>query len=474
MKLRTFTSEDQDMFAQLSGDYNPIHMDAVAARRYLFGSPIVHGIHSLFWGLDSWLEGIEGNVDLRVINAVFLKPNRVGEEVSLSLKNVDEGNIRIELLSGRSVETRIDVGWAVSERLNLEGFETHFPPKLQPRALSEHEIENESGVLDLYLNLEAAVKMFPRLMKCVSPLQIAILLGTSRIIGGECPGLRSLYSELRLSATQSREIKGLKYQVTQFDKRFRLVSMEITAPGMTGVIKAFVRPAPQGQDSYSMLKTLVSSDEFAEQRALIVGGSRGLGEVSAKLLAAGGATVKITYQRGREDACRVEEEIVSGGGLAQSLFFDVLGDQTNLSDCLENGWNPTHLYYFATPFIAQGTKGVFSPSLFRKFCDYYVVGLQRIFDQLSASGLHGVFYPSSVFVEELPPNMGEFAAAKMAGEALCAFLEKNRQGVVFYRPRLPKMATDQVASIRPAKEANPASSILDHLRSFRDTSVVIG
>lgn len=91
MKNRTFTSEDQIAFAELSGDYNPLHIDAIAARRLLFGSPVVHGINALLWGLDCYLEDRAENVELHSIKAVFLKPIKVGEEVSLSLKNESVG-----------------------------------------------------------------------------------------------------------------------------------------------------------------------------------------------------------------------------------------------------------------------------------------------------------------------------------------------------------------------------------------------
>ena len=39
---RVFTMDDQRAFARLSGDCNPLHVDAVRARRLLFGGPVIH------------------------------------------------------------------------------------------------------------------------------------------------------------------------------------------------------------------------------------------------------------------------------------------------------------------------------------------------------------------------------------------------------------------------------------------------
>jgi 3-hydroxybutyryl-CoA dehydratase len=41
---RTITQADVVLFAGLSGDYNPIHMDHDAARRGAFGQPVAHGL----------------------------------------------------------------------------------------------------------------------------------------------------------------------------------------------------------------------------------------------------------------------------------------------------------------------------------------------------------------------------------------------------------------------------------------------
>ena len=49
MIRHTFTVEDVAAFASLSGDFNPVHVDVVAARRSLFGAAVVHGAYLALW-----------------------------------------------------------------------------------------------------------------------------------------------------------------------------------------------------------------------------------------------------------------------------------------------------------------------------------------------------------------------------------------------------------------------------------------
>ena len=58
MTQRIFTSDDQLAFAKLSGDYNPLHLDPVLARRLIFGHQVVHGVHALLWSLDDHLKSL--------------------------------------------------------------------------------------------------------------------------------------------------------------------------------------------------------------------------------------------------------------------------------------------------------------------------------------------------------------------------------------------------------------------------------
>ena len=182
--------------------------------------------------------------------------------------------------------------------------------------------------------------------------------------------------------------------------------------------------------------------------------------------------MRLSYCRGRSDAERVVREIVSHAGTASYFACDVQSDgDEGLAD-LADGWRPTHLYYFATPHITAGSSGALSTSRFRTFCDFYVTGFFRMVTQLRAlsSPVKHIFYPSTVYLDDMPDTLVEYVLAKAAGEATCDFLRKHQAGLVVYRPRLPRLATDQTASLLPQDLRDGVSTILEHLRRFCEAS----
>ena len=468
MYSRIFTTENQNAFAKLSGDFNPLHIDIVSARRLLFGSTVVHGIHSLLWALDCWLNDKNDFYQINSLKVTFPKPIRVGEKVSLSVKSVKGNDLKIILNSGDSIVTRIKVNLIKIEKLNIDKLNPSFPEKLPARLLNDLELEKDSGSLEMFFHVETMKKLFPNLVRCVSGLQIAEIISTTRLVGMKCPGKNSIFSELHLSRTLSNANKGLNYEVVELDKRFKLLDIKIDSPEMTGYIKAFNRPEPLEQASYLDIKKQIENCEFADQRALIIGGSRGIGEVATKLLCAGGADVKFTYFRGKEDAQAIVDDIVLNGGNTDYFQYDVLNPLIDSQVISKDTWFPTHLYYFATPFIFSGLAGKFSFELFTKFCAYYIEGFLKTVNLLKESDLKFIFHPSSVAVSELPTDMGEYSAAKLAGETLCSFIEKTQNGVTVYKPRFPRMATDQTVSVAHVTNHDPVPILLNELRLFRD------
>ncbi|MCA9402867.1 MAG: SDR family NAD(P)-dependent oxidoreductase [Candidatus Omnitrophica bacterium] len=467
MTTRRFTLADQLAFAGLSGDNNPLHVDAVAARRLLFGAPVVHGIHTLLWALECGLTDTDAPLIIRSLKAVFSRPVRVGSEVGLRTTIIGEHQARMEIMTADGPATTIDFSWESGPPPQSIAITDARPVQHPPDDLGEQDIAGKSGALDLRLPRADAARMFPRLTSLLSAADLATLLATTRLVGVECPGLHSVYSELWLNAVEGESESVLRYNVTRCERR--MVWMDVIAPRFTGGIRSLVRPTFRGQGSYALHKESVDSTEFRGQRALIVGGSRGLGETAAKFLAAGGAEVRITYTRGRDDAEQIVTDITGGGGTAASLPLDVTAPPDGLTDGL-NGWQPTHLYYFATPYIAAGSRGRFSAEVFDRFCRFYVTGFQSLVEILVPGGLRGVYYPSTVFVEELPADMAEYATAKQAGETLCAILAKTHRDLTIHCPRLPKLTTDQTQSIIPTRTAAAGPVILEHLRQLRDAT----
>jgi hypothetical protein len=327
-----------------------------------------------------------------------------------------------------------------------------------------------SGDVALYLNDDLAGGLFPNLIRVLPLMQLAALLATTRLVGMVCPGQHSIYSSLDLAFfSDNAGLPTLNYHVTDCNTRLALVSMGVETAGMKGQVKAFLRPKPQRQAAFTDICRQVETEEFSAQRALIVGGSRGLGEVSAKLLAAGGAEIILTYYRGKQDAQRIVEEIASHGAKVDCLPLNVLEPSQGLAGRIANRSRPLYLYYFATPYIFGSVKGRFSSQRFATFSAYYVSGFLRTVQAVAdpTIGLQKVFYPSSTAIEELPLDMGEYATAKMAGELLCDFLQKAHPGLAIHKPRLPRVATDQTVSLLPVSNQEPVVVLLNNLRYMR-------
>ena len=84
---RIFTAEDVRIFAELTGDDNPIHVDEAYAATTRFGKPIVHGVFLL--GVVSKMLGRDfpgpGCVAVS-ISCRFLRPVPVGDEVTFQVR----------------------------------------------------------------------------------------------------------------------------------------------------------------------------------------------------------------------------------------------------------------------------------------------------------------------------------------------------------------------------------------------------
>ena len=208
---------------------------------------------------------------------------------------------------------------------------------------------------------------------------------------------------------------------------------------------------------------------YRGHHALVVGGSRGLGELAAKAVLAGGGAVTLTYARGKEDALRI-------CGEAQALARTCSAEQLDIDQLLEapppwlsGGF--THVYYFASPHIGKTAGTHWDSALFGRFARVYVDAFAALV-QLTAARPAGkpvvrYFYPSSVYVSRVEKGFAEYASAKAAGELLCDALAQSL-GVSIAKSRLPRMRTDQTSGLMDTGAIDALPAVLDFVRHLHE------
>jgi len=471
---RQFTEADQNLFAAISGDRNPMHVDALQARRTQAGAPVVHGIHLLLWALDSLAAQQPDIPPLRTLRAQFKKFVYVDERVETVLTQQRESGARLSVIAGGAPRSRVSIefGEPVESCPEWPAFVsdlTAFSPiPLDP---AFEQFPGLAGRLLFHMTPQDAAALFPAATKWLGARRIAALAASTYLVGMVCPGRYSLYSELSIGTCAETVVHGarretLAFRVNEADSRFRSVDLEIAGDGMTGMVKSFARHPPVAQATMESLAGLVAPAEFAGSHVLIVGGSRGLGELTAKLIATGGGRVAITWQTGKEDAERVAREIRTAGGACETIAYDARRPAAEQLAALAEP--PTHAYYFATPSIFRPQAEMFVQERLAEFLAVYVDGFWDLSHALRMRRPEtSLFYPSSIAVTERPRGMTEYAMAKASGEVLCADMKASLGPLHVTVSRLPRLPTDQTATFADAETASPVEIMLPIIREVQ-------
>jgi len=452
---KIFLYSDQEKFAALSGDFNPVHLDRVLARREIFGDIVVHGIHLLLKALDIFVaqSGIKQKIALSFLRTKFFSPVFVNREFVFIISS-ESGHLNVEVRDNKALLISImDIDYQENRySFDEENIPTKIFQSTAPDSYSDSiALKEMAGEAELCLDEHICNELMPDLLKKISKTQVSELLSLTRIVGMKCPGMQSLFSGLDLTYA-IKEMKVLKYKVSQVIEKFSMINLRVDGPSLTGTLATMFRPMAVQQPSIKEIAADIIPGTFTGLTSLIIGGSRGIGETTAKIIAAGGGKPTITYHMGKEEAERVCNEIRSAGFECNCLQMDI--DNLNqglhmVSDIKEMN----SVFYFATPKILR--SNVFDSELFKNFSHYYVAQFDRLIRLVKSYTQQKVifFYPSTVAIDEKTPGLKEYIMAKSAGEYLCESLNKELTDAHIYSIRLPRLLTDQTMNLQnyPAK-----------------------
>ena len=448
LSSRKFLVDDQVWFSEVSGDYNLLHTDVLEARKTSFGRPVVHGIHLLLWGIEQYANKFNTK-SISGIHARFRNALRIDEEVSVSVEDLgDHTTLRFYNDHKEFTSAKLSLGSEVPV-CNSENFSRSIPKKEIPDLLEIEAMQNRTGRVKLHYpnHLQDTFAATEQILSAVS---IAELLATTFVVGMKCPGHYSLYNELKVlfSPAERTAPSVLNYTVKDVRPHFRRVRINLEGTTLSGHLDASVRLQPQQQASLLQVQADVKSQCLAGRRVLVVGGSRGLGELATKISVSAGADVCLTFYKGEIEAQLICDQIEKSDGSCAIIQLDI----TDLSeDALAplRMFDPDLIFFFSTPTIEIQPSRSFDSALSEKFNNHYVSGFAHLVETLVDKRDHqlDVVVPSTVYIENPIPGSAEYVASKTAAEAVALNLQGKHAPLRAHIWRLPKVLTDQTASL---------------------------
>lgn len=229
------------LFARISGDYNPVHLDEVVARGTRFEGTIVHGVHLFVRAVEEVAaQGMLEGRQPALISGTFKNPVHTSRNVGLSVKvgcdelyiNASSGNRpafsgTVKLQSCGDADSIVED----AEFPIVRPCEDTFPPNLC------------ESIEPVRLSRALLLELFPALAARSAAYWMADLLATTRIAGMRCPGMNAIYVSFKLTRTVGVNAvrASMQYRIAWTERRYRLLRLRVTGNCLEGVVDTMVR-----------------------------------------------------------------------------------------------------------------------------------------------------------------------------------------------------------------------------------------
>lgn len=366
-------------FAALSGDFNPLHLNASYAYKTMFGKQVVYGLLQVFRALEN-LADKKSALFITKINAEFRTSLEVGEEFAIDFDE-NAGRCKIKIVDrGGNIVSKIDLLYEeVAENILTKKILGSAPAfgHFDPDVVLER--KNLKFTESLDYNHSLLAQLFPHISTTLHELNVGALLMITRVVGMKYPGLNSIFKGFELTFDHNEGESSCSCEVTQADSLFNECEIEITSNNIRGSLQAFFRPdIPKQHDIHYLAEHDYNIDGLKDHKALVIGGSRGIGAQCARILALSGCNVLFTYYKSEDEAAALQSEIASFDK-GQAKYIQL--DSTHVSDSAKQAiadFAPSSIYYFATPKITANNSKSLNDNLYKSYVNTYLFSLDKI------------------------------------------------------------------------------------------------
>ena len=238
---------DQERFVAWSGDRNPIHLAPSSGRPDPVATPVVHGIHTALWGLDSLFETVP---DLGLPSAIRVRFEtlvHVGDCLAPVLVQRDARKLRLNLMRGEERVASLHVGLEpgpstapLAPAATLAATDVPFRPDFDAMTSFHARVPITAGQ-------RIVAGLFPSAVRGLGRARVAGLACSSVVVGMICPGLHSLFAGFDLATTTVASDDALTIATRTCDERFRRVILAVEGSGWTGILDTLspLEPKPR-------------------------------------------------------------------------------------------------------------------------------------------------------------------------------------------------------------------------------------
>jgi NAD(P)-dependent dehydrogenase (short-subunit alcohol dehydrogenase family) len=476
-----FTKGEMELFAEASGDLNPLHLQDQTVASGRFEAPVVYGVLGVLAALGA-LRARPG-LALHAIDASFNRPLFAEHRYRLEVHEGDAFHACVMISDSglRAFTVRMSFAGVADPPAHVGSQARRLREPLEPRI---QELEGGLPATGSYGASHGSAKLletrFCLPARGVGPYALHGLLCASYLVGMRLPGLGSLISRLQFvlvrakplyPKSEPRFIGPLTYRaaVVEFDADLGEATVSAALDHGARKVANFTcqtqaRSPRAASNPRRIERHLQVSSRLQDHVAVVVGASRGLGGALALGLASQGCDVYACSRSG--DGPR---GVLSWSGSIEHSRGDG-SDPEFCRDLLERIMlrrdRIDFLLCCAAPRLYSIGFGTYSMARFNDFVqrsiELVTVPMATFLTAVQMRA-GGCLFVSSTALETQPREWGHYVTAKAAGEALAIWSTRCFPDVEMVVARVPRLGLGWRNSERIEEDALETEQAAAHL-----------